>query len=82
MYFPAQLVRLGEKKAKRLGFTLTEYLHYLLAKDIKEDLENISYVDEKTEKEIGLALQDHKAGKTVTLSDNDDIKKYFDSLVE
>jgi hypothetical protein len=78
VYLPSRLAQVGEKKAKKFGYSLTKYMEYLLMKDVEEEIEEIEILDEKTSKEVGKAMEDVKRGKRGKLLETEeDIENYF-----
>lgn len=75
--FPSELVELAEFKADRLGFSLAEYIRFLLAKDVKKCIDEIPYVDIELEKSIGRGLRDYKKGDYEVLESEKDIKAFM-----
>lgn len=78
--FPASLVELAEVKARRLGFNLSEYVRYLIAKAVEPELEAVYEVTEKENEDIGKSLEDYKKGRYTELRTKKDIKKFIDKL--
>lgn len=71
---PYELYEMAQTKAKKFGFRLGEYVRYVIARDVEED---IPMVDEETEKEIGIALKEYKEGKYVTIHNRDELRKFL-----
>lgn len=78
--FSPNLFTLVERKAEKLGISFTEYIRMLAVSDIKEQVEELPMVDEKTEKLIGKSLQDLKEGRYTELRSDEDIEKHFNNL--
>lgn len=75
--FSPELYSLVMSKSKRIGVSFAEYIRVLLVNDIKEEVEAIEMVDEKTEKAIGQSLKDFKEGRYTTIKTEKDLKKFL-----
>jgi hypothetical protein len=82
MTFPKKLVEILEKKAKKVGFSFPEYVRYVLLRSVEPEIEEVEFVDEQTEKDIGQALKEYAEGKYVTLRSHKEIHDYFSKLEE
>lgn len=78
--FSPNLYTLVERKAEKLGISFTEYIRMLAVYDIKEQVEEIPMVDEKTEKMIGKSLQALKEGKYTDVRTEEELDAYLKSI--
>lgn len=78
IYLPLQLAELGKLKARRMGYSLTKYMEYLLAKDVEREAERVEILDRKTIQYIGKAIKDTEEDNfDKLLETEEDIDKYF-----
>lgn len=80
--FSPHLYELVEKKARNLGVSFTEYIRMLAVSDIKKQIEQLSMVDEETEKQIGKSLQDLEMGRYTTVRTKKELDAYLKSLAK
>lgn len=78
--FSPHLFDLAEKKAERLGISFTEYIRLLAVSDIKEQVEELQMIDEKTEEQIAKSLQDLKRGRYTTVRNKKELEAHLKSL--
>jgi hypothetical protein len=78
--FPNQMYTLLTQRTKQLGISVPEYLRFLVITDTKPFIDSIPMVDIETEKAIGKALTDYKAGRYDVIKNENDLKKYMDQF--
>lgn len=79
VYLPVELVELGETKARRLGYSITRYMEYLLAKDVEAEAERIEILDKKTIADVGKGVTDMKKEDFVgLLKTENDIEQFVE----
>lgn len=78
--FSSEMYAQLQKRAKELGMSFAAYMRMLAKIDLTKTEEEISMVDEETEKQIGRSLADYKAGKYTVLKTKEDIINHFKNL--
>ena len=71
---PHELYEMAATKAKKFGFRLGEYVRYVIARDVEDD---IPMVDEETEKQIGESIMGFRRGEGVRIRNNKELKKFL-----
>jgi macrodomain Ter protein organizer (MatP/YcbG family) len=64
-----------ERKAKRMGIGVPEYLRFLVLTDVRDEEKNMPTLSERTEKAMIEAMEDDKNGKLKTYTNVDDFFK-------
>ena len=78
--FPMEMWKFIQKRIDQLGFSVPEYIRFLVAGDKSEMEYGIPYVDEETERDIGKALEDVKAGRVTSLKSKKEISDHLRKL--
>lgn len=78
--FSPHLYTLVGKKAEKLGVSFPEYIRILAVSDIKEQVEELPLVDEKTERQISKSLQDLKKGRYTEVRTEEELEAHLKSL--
>ncbi len=72
---PRVLVKKVEKKADMLGFDLPEFIRFLLAREVHNDIE---FLDDELKESLKKGLEDVKSNRlSGILSTDEDIKAYI-----
>lgn len=78
--FSPQLYEIVLAKAKQLGLSFGEYIRHLTITDVKEEVKQLSMVDEETERRIGQSLKDLKEGRFKIVKNKKELDTYLNSL--
>ena len=79
--FSVGLLELAEKKAEKFGITFPEFVRHVIINNVADDLP-VEYLDEKTSKEVGEALEEYKQGKGTKLKSKKEIREHFKQVLE
>lgn len=79
--FSPRLYKNAALKAERIGFTFSDYVKFLIASDIKAQVEETEFFSQEEEESIMRGIDDYKNGRGFLAKTNADIKRHLDSLV-
>ncbi len=81
--FPIITIRKAEEKGRNIGMDFTDYIRYLLAKDIEEferiPSKPVYYMSDATEKAVIEGENEYAEGKTMSFKDGTSFFKYLRS---
>lgn len=78
--FSPQLYEIVLAKSKQLGLSFGEYIRHLTITDIKEEVKQLSMVDQETERRIGQSLKDLKEGRFTVIKNKKELDTHLNSL--
>jgi hypothetical protein len=79
--FSPRLYENATIKAKNIGFTFSDYVKFLIASDIKTQIEKVEFFSQEEEESIARGVEDYKHGLGFLAKSNADIDRHLDSLV-
>lgn len=78
--FSPQLYEIVLAKAKQLGLSFGEYIRHLTITDIKEEVKQLSLVDQETERRIGQSLKELEEGHFTVIKNKKELDTHLNSL--
>ncbi len=78
--FSPQLYEIVLTKAKQLGLSFGEYIRYLTITDIKEEVKQLSIVNQEAERRIGQSLKDLEEGRFTVIKNKKELDTHLSNL--
>jgi len=78
--FPNPLYAIANQKVKRIGISFSEYVRFLMIRDIETEFQEMPILGKKTIKEITQAMLDYKKERYTRLTTAKEIQKHFAKL--
>lgn len=80
--FPVALCEMVEKRAKKVGMLLPEYIRFLVLCDLKAEVDKIPLLDFSTDQKVAKSVEDYEKGDFVVIdpSKKAEMKKLLKKL--
>ncbi len=67
-------------KAKMFGFSFSDYVKFLIANDVKSQVEKTEFLGKEEEESVARGIEDYKNKQGFLAKNSKDLDKHFDSL--